>query len=303
MATCKTITVTIKQFNPAITHTVFVRPVGSQLPFASVPSYTKIATSETVIFTNLASVYEYEVGIQKNCNGVNSLIEWRCPIDPLCTSIVNLTWDGTPNEFTVTLPTFDTSFEWRIDKRPWVFVASDGVNVNRIIDFTDIAAAVGYEDGYGTDTDVMHNFQVRVFCSAVSKGAPRTLLYIDAPSSQCTISLIENICESGLYRGQLLRVTMAVKAAGNDTENVTYDSPSAAPVNIATWVRTSGASPESDIELARIALNGFNKQVVIDPDPDKRSASIDFISDLPPEGIIELDTTPCGNYANYYSIT
>lgn len=303
MSDCKSIIVTIQDYNPAIQYTVYLRPVNSQLMFATVDMLTKIATSNTVIFDNLTSGYEYEVGIQKACGGATSLIEWKYPTDPLCSSIVSITFDTTPNEFTVTLPANTVSFEWRIDKRPWVFVAANNTDVARVISFTDIAAAIGYEDGYGTVADNLYKFEARVYCSSLSKGPSKALLYLDAPATQCSIHLLENICENGIYKGQLLRVVMATKASGNDVENVTYSSPSAAPVDIATWTRVMGASPEVDIDLAAIALNGFNKQVVIDPDPDKRCASIDFISNLPPEGIAPLSTIPCGNYASYYSIT
>lgn len=302
MATCKNITVSIIDFDPARVYYIYVRREND--PTFDMSSFNKTVSGGdgTVLITGLPTGYQYEIGISTLCGkATKSPIVWGPVGSASCTMPLSIAFDNGSATFTFILPDGNTDYEWRIDNKPWVMIASDTTTV-RSLSFTDIQGSDGYESGYGTTVDMVFTIEVRMRCSSQNKSMAAKLTYIKDPVSEARVDLLENLCTNGVFAGQLIRLTMSVKSAAGGTESVVYDSPSAAAIDLASWVRTIGASPESEILLAKTALRGFNKMVVINPDPDLRSASIDFISIIPPEGMSQLSTIPCGAYSFYHSV-
>lgn len=286
---CKNVIVNIENYNPQIIYQVFIRKIGSGIAFASIPSNTKIATGNQVIFENLADE-DYEIGIRANCTDGSSDIKWIDAYDKNC-ALPKVVFN-TP-DIEITLPSITAGYEWRIDNNPWTKVES-----NATVDHTlDITTARGDYDGYGdARVNSMLDFQFRTICAAGSKSAIQHFYNIETPIADTVVTLVEVLCEGGKYKGLLLRATMGDES--NTPEIIRYDNDPSSDIDLLQYTRN--LDNDLDIAVYRNFFNGFNPIRIIDISTPGSPAqvSFDFILKQAPQSIPETGDIPCGAYLN-----
>lgn len=196
MATnCRDIIINISAYDAASTYLVQVRLIDSIAAYPIIPTYTKTATSPTVLFSGLPDG-EYEVAIRRTCAD-GSITPWlwqpvsstSCAI-PEGYSIGSITATGATLNYTAAGT--GEAIQYRIDKKGfWV----DGGATSQALT--------------GLTTGKVYEAEIRRKCTIYDFSLPLLKHFATVVATPTfRVDVIEKVCEGNLFIGYRLRFSL-----------------------------------------------------------------------------------------------
>lgn len=227
-SSCRDIIINISGYDPTSTYLVQVRLVDSIAAYPVIPTYTKTATSPTVLFSGLPDA-EYEVAIRRTCAD-GSVTPWlwqtvssaSCAV-PVGYSIGSIT--GTGATLSYTAAGTGEAIQYRLDKKSF-FV--DGGASSQVLT--------------GLTTGKVYEAEIRRKCTLYDFSLPLLQHFatvVAVPTFR--VDVIEKVCEGSLFIGYRLRFSVTGDIAPASTYRISFTDIFGNSATIKEF--TTGATP------------------------------------------------------------